>query len=94
MDAAKLLFFQKYLSTIDKHFKFNKESYVTGEVYDPVGYQLKATDVYRTDGVLEVNFEFKLFPFVHLEIPVPAQTLQVNVSLITKQLAANFNTDS
>lgn len=93
-DAAKLYFMAAHVKRASNHFKFNKIVAGTDAVYDPVGYDMTATDVFRTDGVFETTFEFTLYPWVVLTVSEPVVivselTFALNQTITTMEKERN-----
>jgi len=59
-----------------KAFLFDKK--LTGEdsVGDVVGFTIRSTDIPRTDGVFETNFEFTLSPWLHVGTPEEVELIR------------------
>lgn len=60
----------------NKSFIFNKRTIGDNSVGDVVSYNTRVTDIPRTDGVFETNFEFTLFPWVHFKTPEDVTLIQ------------------
>lgn len=65
-------------------FIFDKKFAGDETVGDVVLYKIRETDIPRTDGLYEKNYEFTLFPWVYPQTPVEVETIQEIVIGLTR----------
>ena len=72
--SLKNLFLSRFIA--QPKFIFNKTVIDGDEVGDVVPYTIRTTDVPRTDGVLEVNYEFTLRAWLYVVEPREVDVVQ------------------
>jgi hypothetical protein len=82
--ALKNLFVQKFGTEVS--FLFNKKLEGDDAVGDVVPFTIRTTDIPRTDGVIEVNYEFTLAAWLYLVEGIEQDTSEYVINLVQKGL--------
>lgn len=81
--ALKDYFMKHFL--FDKSFLLNQWGEGEQAVGDVVAYEVRETDLPRTDGIFETNYEFTINPWVHIRDPKEAELVQSMVLTLTER---------